>query len=139
LFTALVLFIWFTRPDPLPAKPATAVFNIIPVPTITPLVPLASITPVAPPTSLPPTGSGDTISLGAYVQITGTGGDGLRVRAAPGLDGAVRFIAIESEVFQITDGPQEADGYIWWYLSAPYEDTVQGWAVSNYLAVIQNP
>jgi hypothetical protein len=56
-----------------------------------------------------------------------------------GLEGVVRFLAIESEVFQVTDGPREVDGYTWWYLTAPSDGTVQGWAVANYLAVIQNP
>lgn len=79
------------------------------------------------------------ISVGAYVQITGTGTDGLRLRESPGLDGKVKFIGIEAEVFLVQDGPREADGYTWWFLTAPYDDTVQGWAVSNYLSVIQNP
>ncbi len=77
--------------------------------------------------------------MGAYVQITGTGGDGLRVRAEAGLKGAVRFIALEAEVFQVTDGPQEADGYTWWYLVAPADESRQGWAASNYLTVVQSP
>jgi hypothetical protein len=77
--------------------------------------------------------------VGAYVQITGTGGDGLRLRADPGLEGEVRFLALESEIFQVTDGPRQEGDYTWWFLVAPYDDKVKGWAVANYLTIVQNP
>lgn len=75
------------------------------------------------------------------MQISGTGGDGLRLRTGAGLDNEVGFLGLEAEVFQIIDGPQEADGYTWWLLEAPYDEGQQrrGWAVANYLASIQNP
>jgi hypothetical protein len=79
------------------------------------------------------------VDIGAFVEITGTGGDGLRLRAEPGLDSDVRMLGGEAEVFQIRDGPREADGYTWWYLVALIDETRNGWAVSNYLAVVQNP
>jgi hypothetical protein len=79
------------------------------------------------------------IGVGAYVQINGTGGDGLRLRSDPSLEGEVRFLALEAEVFQVQDGPQECSGYIWWFLVAPYDEKVRGWAVSNFLTVVQNP
>jgi hypothetical protein len=77
--------------------------------------------------------------LGAFVQVTGTGGDGLRMRSKPGLDGEILFLGLEDEVFRVDGGPQEADGFIWWLLVAPYDETIQGWAVSNYLEIVQNP
>jgi hypothetical protein len=77
--------------------------------------------------------------VGAYVQITGTGGDGLRLRADPGLDGEVRFLALESEMFQVMDGPRQEGDYSWWFLVAPYDEKVKGWAVANYLTIVQNP
>lgn len=77
--------------------------------------------------------------MGAFVQVSGTGGDGLRLRAEPSLDGEVRFLGLESEVFRVEDGPEEVDGYTWWYMVAPYDDSVNGWGVSNFLAVVQNP
>lgn len=73
------------------------------------------------------------------MQIVGTGGDGLRLRTEPGLDSQVRLLGAEAEVFQIREGPQDVAGYTWWYLVAPYDESRQGWAVSNYLALIQNP
>jgi hypothetical protein len=49
------------------------------------------------------------------------------------------FIALEAEVFQIEDGPSQADGYTWWYLVAPFDASHHGWAVSNYMNVVQKP
>jgi len=63
----------------------------------------------------------------------------LRMRSRPGLEGEIRFLGYEAEVFHVTDGPQSADGYTWWYLVAPYDESIQGWAVANFLAVVQNP
>ena len=79
------------------------------------------------------------IAVGAYVQISGTGGDGLRLRTDPGLDSEVRILGAESEVFQVEDGPKDVDGFTWWYLVGPYDASRRGWAVSNYLSVVQNP
>jgi hypothetical protein len=62
------------------------------------------------------------------------------LRVEPGLDSQVRLLGLETEVFQVTDGPQEVDGFTWWYLVAPFDETRNGWAVSNYLAATtQNP
>jgi hypothetical protein len=79
------------------------------------------------------------IALGAHVQILGTGGDGLRLRMEPGLGGQVRLLGSEAEVFRVDDGPVELDGYTWWYLVGPFNERRHGWAVSNFLAVVQNP
>jgi hypothetical protein len=77
---------------------------------------------------------------GTLVEINGTGGDGLRLREKPGLNENVRFVALESEVFLIKDGPQEAGDYTWWLLEAPYDSKIQGWGVANYLTpVTQDP
>ncbi len=140
LMCATVSLVWLTRPDAKVVGPATAVMQVITAPTSTPVAatPTATI-PVETDAALPPAPLPGTFGVGAYVQISGTGGDGLRLRSAPGLDAPVRFLALESEVFRVQDGPREADGYTWWYLVAPYEESIQGWAVSNYLAVVQQP
>jgi hypothetical protein len=140
LMCATLSLVWVTRPDEAATGPSTAVLSIIQAPTSTPVLdtpmpPAAQAsTEVVPPPPLP-----GTFGVGAYVQISGTQGDGLRLRSAPGLQGQVEFLALESEVFQIRDGPRDADGYTWWFVIAPYDETVQGWAVSNYLTVVQNP
>jgi hypothetical protein len=126
------------RTPPAPKGPATAVINVIPAPTATPIMPTpaATNTPTSVPPPPPPMAN---LAVGAYVQIYGTEGDGLRVRAEPGLQGQFLFLALEAEVFVIKDGPREADGYIWWYLVSPSDAKNSGWAVANYLAVVQNP
>ena len=140
LLCGSLLFLGATRPGYDAAAPATAIVNVIPLPTATstaaPPTPSPEIAPTSP---VPPgPGSGD-ISIGAFVQVAGTGGDGVRLRQEPGLNGEVRFLGLESEVFLVNNGPQQADGYTWWFLVAPYDEGVQGWAVSNYLVLVQNP
>ncbi len=109
------------------------------------LIPAPTSTPIAPPTAtLDPlagtvTPSAGVVAVGAYVQITGTDGVGLRLRAAPGLGGAQLFLGADAEVFQVKDGPKDADGYSWWYLVAPYDETRAGWAAANFLSVVPQP
>jgi hypothetical protein len=107
---------------------------MIPAPTHTPNVTPIPVDPRATPTLAP-----DTIGITAYVQIGGTDGEGIRVRAAPGLSSDTVFFAGESEVFVVRDGPQTADDYTWWYLVTPYDNTRAGWAASKFLVVIPPP
>ncbi|OGO26796.1 MAG: hypothetical protein A2W33_02445 [Chloroflexi bacterium RBG_16_52_11] len=132
--------LWITRPATTAFAPATAVLNIIPVPTSTPVIntPIPTIAP-QPTGDVPPAPGPGLIITGDSVQISGTGGDGLRLRSEPGLNGVVNFLAYEGEIFKVSEGPKESDGYTWWYLVAPYDESVQGWAVSNYLLIVQNP
>lgn len=140
LLAVLVAFLFSTRNERLADASSTAVLYVIAAPSATPPLPIASATPSPAPTSaVPGSSTGGILAVGAYVQITGTGGDGLRLRADPGLEGTVRFLAIDGEVFQVQDGPREVDGYSWWSLQAPYDPNVQGWAVADYLVVVQNP
>ena len=140
LLCGSILFLGVTRPGGDTAPPATAIMHVIPLPSPTPTAPTSTPSPDVTPTSpiSPGVGSGD-ISIGAFVQVAGTGGDGVRLRLEPGLNGEVRFLGLESEVFHVKDGPQQADGYTWWFLVAPYDESVQGWAVANFLLLVQNP
>jgi hypothetical protein len=106
----------------IPAPTATS--GALPTPTLDPFAP----TPM-------PTG----IAIGSYVQITGTNGEGLRMRSQPGLSGNPEFLGFDSEVFIVEDGPREIDGYVWWYLVAPYDDARAGWAAANFLTFIPAP
>lgn len=113
---------------------APADVTVIPAPTGTSGAPSTpTIDPFASPTS--PAG----IAIGNYVQITGTEGQGLRIRAEPGLGGEFQFLAYDAEVFIIQDGPREVDGYVWWYLTAPYDETRVGWAAADFLTYIPAP
>ena len=132
------LSIGWTTPDPVRDYGfAPADLTVIPAPTSTPLT-----TPSATPDPLiygTPTLTPDEIGIGGYVQITGTDGEGLRLRSDPGLSGTPAFLGYDEEVFEVRDGPQALDGYVWWYLVAPYDETRAGWAASDFLGAIPSP
>ncbi len=105
--------------------------------------PTPSSTPYPSPTPYPsvtpsPTFPGsEGFAIGVYVQVAGTDGARLRFREAPGLDAPIRFLAMENEVFRIEEGPVWKDGYVWWYLVAPYSAQRSGWAVQRYLRPLE--
>ena len=138
LILVTFLSIGWTTPEPVRDYGfAPADLTVIPAPTSTPMT-----TPTATPDPLiygTPTLAPDEIGLGGYVQITGTDGEGLRLRSNPGLDGTPVFLGYDEEVFEVRDGPQALDGYVWWYLVAPYDETRAGWAASDFLGAIPSP
>ncbi|MCS7010276.1 MAG: hypothetical protein N2049_07605 [Anaerolineales bacterium] len=117
--------------------PAAAALTVLPAPTGTTRPPPPTLTPIW----LTPTPSlailGD-FRPGVYVQVN-TQGSALRIRAEPSLNAPPLFLAFDEEVFLITDGPRQADGYWWWYLTASYDASRAGWAVQDYLTVISSP
>jgi hypothetical protein len=133
LITAISIGITSAR-QPSDVGFAPADVTIIPAPTSTSgAPPTPTIDPFAPTPA--PTG----IALGNYVQITGTNGEGLRIRSEPGLNGNPEFLGFDSEVFIIQDGPRSVDGYVWWYLVAPYDQSRAGWAAADFLTYIPPP
>lgn len=115
----------------------TSALTIIPAPTSTvrPLPPtLTPIPPTPAPSSTPAPGQ---IAIGVYVQPS-TGGQGLRIRTQPGLSSNY-FSAFDSEVFLVIEGPEQADGYTWWHLTATYDASRAGWAAQDFLTVIPTP
>lgn len=108
---------------------STATEMVIPSPTALPTETLPSV-PVEDPNS-------GQIEVGLIVEVYGTEGDGLRLRADPGTAGAIQLLADESEVFAVQDGPEEADGQTWFYLVSPSDASRAGWAVSSYLRPAQ--
>ncbi len=120
--------------------PATAIVKIISAPTQTMPGIVFTPTPTLAPTAVQstPTPSGD-IAAGMYVQVSGTGGDGLRLHNEANVASKVNYVAIDAEVFIVTAGPVEADGYIWWELQDPVTKSAIGWGVANYLSVVKNP
>jgi hypothetical protein len=141
---ALLLAVWGLTLRSLSAATAprvepTVIINVIPAPTSTQpsLATLAPTpTPKVEPGSLSTPSANEQIKIGDYVQIAGTGGDGLRIRSGPGTQNPPLFLGMEAEVFQVVDGPKTADNFIWWNLAAPYDENRKGWAASNYLTVI---
>ncbi len=108
------------------------------------MIPAPTHTAITPPTptldpNVTPTLAANTIGIGGYVQITGTEGEGLRLRSAPGLAGEQVDLGFDEEVYQVREGPQVVDGYTWWYLVAPYDETRAGWAAADFLAVVPSP
>jgi hypothetical protein len=142
LLCACLVYILVRRPAAAVPNlpPASAVLTIIPAPTSTPNNLLPLLTSI-PPTVMPsPTAAPGQIAIGVYVQPT-TGGDGLRIHTAPSLSAGLAFPkpAFDSEVFLVTNGPEQADGYTWWYLTASYDTSRAGWAVQDFLTVIPSP
>jgi hypothetical protein len=137
MFTILFGALLLTRSAESQSAPATAVINVIVASTAT-MSAQASPT-VLPTNTIPAANNPGVISIDSHVQIQGTGGNGLRLRAEPGLDANILVLGSEAEVFRVMDGPIENDGYTWWYLVGPFDDTRLGWAVENYLAIVQNP
>lgn len=122
--------------DPVPATGATPVVTKIPAFTSTVIVNSAAQTATPTPTSIFFLPEG-VIDVGAYVQVIGTGGAGLRMRAEPGLGSTIKFSALDSEVFLVIDGPIVSDGYTWWHLEAPYDQARNGWSAGDFLTPIQ--
>ena len=73
-------------------------------------------------------------STGMLVQISGTGGDGLRIRAYAGLNEPPMFLGLEGENFKIVEGPEIINNSIWWKIQSFENESKVGWAVQNYLS-----
>jgi len=140
LYIVFIIFVNNLRPsNPSEYTFSTAVITLIPAPSLTPIIVIPTKDqPTSTATSQVPVPTGG-IAIGIYVKISGTNGDGLNLRTAPGTASPIRFLGMDDEVFQVKDGPKQVDNLIWWFLQAPYDTTRNGWAAANYLTVIQNP
>lgn len=137
MFAALV---WVLTTLPSTSVLPTAEFTIVPGPTSTVYLPTPTTTRVPTITSnMPPSPMPGTIGIGSSVQISGTEGSGLNIRENPGVSTTVLFIALESEVFEVIDGPVIEDDLTWWLLVTPLDASRSGWAASNYLTLVSNP
>jgi len=115
--------------------PADPALTVLPAPSPTAPVPMQPTPAVLAGPTVPPEPTLPPLPLtrGALVAVAGTGGDGLRIREQPGLNAPVKFLGLESEVFQLLDGPVEQDGFSWWLLENPYDAAKFGWAVGSFL------
>jgi hypothetical protein len=130
-----VLVIYFIHPDSSPVQTAyQPLFTVVTANTLTPILTM----PVVITATKTPVPAGQ-IGIGVYVRISGTKGEGLRLRKNPGINFPMLFLGTESEVFQITEGPKQADNFYWWHLQAPYDKNRSGWAVQDYLVPIKSP
>lgn len=120
--------------DP-PSAAALAQMTVIPAPTITPTVPVVDEGETIDVRYVSPEG----FSIGAYVKIQNTQGAGLKIRPNPGTDGNVKFIADEGELFIITEGPDDRNGYTWWKLEGFENPERAGWGASAFFELVAPP
>ena len=78
----------------------------------------------------------EVFSVGIKVEISGTGGDGLRMRESPYMDSEVLYLAHEGEDCIIVEGPQIEENLIWWKIQSLEEETKSGWSVQTYMTTI---
>ncbi len=133
IIIGVVIILWGR--EPVSIEHVTPQVTKIEAPTLTPKIPPTSTATTQTPTESTSVSDG-FIEIGVYVQVSGTEGAGLRMRAGPGLDRAINFTALDSEVFLVIDGPVEADGYNWWLLEAPYDQARNGWSAGAFLIPI---
>ncbi len=72
-------------------------------------------------------------SVGMYIHIYKTEGDGLRIRSFAGFDGIPMYLGLEGEEFEIVEGPKINDSKIWWKIVSISNPQKIGWAVQDYL------
>jgi hypothetical protein len=140
LFALLVILAIFSAPANPTGELPTAILTIIPGPTSTLFVPTPTSTRVPSVTAdMPPSPMPGMIGVGAFVQIVGTEGSGLNLRAGAGLSNDINFVAYDAEVFEVRDGPVVTDDITWWFVVTPVDEARSGWAAANYLSVVPNP
>ena len=103
----------------------------------TALTPTATSTrpPTATPTKLPPGATAPPFPAGKFkngdsVAVTGTGGECLNMRSAPGIEAPVVACLPDDTVLSIIGGPESGGGLTWWRVQTPRGD---GWAAEQYL------
>ena len=136
LILFLMLLINWNRPYQEQSMWVTAALTVIPAPsaTVTVFTTFEEFPIGSPASDLLPL---DDLRIGTFVKVSGTEGAGLRLRSEPGLESEPLYLGLEDEIFKIEDGPIEMDGYHWWYLTAPFDSSRNGWAVSIYLQADQ--
>jgi hypothetical protein len=136
LFIGLGVFVHLIFPPGVVVRAPTPEMNVIPAPSATSNAESTGMTKTPSPGNFVEING---ITVGVYVQVTGTGGTGLRLRSDPGSSAHTEAVATDNEVFLVVSGPQELDGHIWWKLEAPYESSRNGWAAADFLSPIITP
>lgn len=142
LFILLVVLGFMWRGSATYRPKVTPVLTILAPPIISPIPATQTAISFEPDPTITPEQPGlpqDSFQHGQLVTVFGTGGDGLRLRNQPNLDGIISFLALENEVLRVNDGPVHSDGYVWWYLVNPYDNNKAGWGVANYLRSLDSP
>ncbi len=90
------------------------------------------------PTQIPLDKFSGIYAIGMKVVVQGTGEDGLRLRSLAGREYETIYIAREGEVFIISDGPKVTSGYIWWQIRSVNSNDLSGWAVQDFLVLLND-
>lgn len=114
---------------PTGVEPTAAATGAV-APTDTAVLPIDTPEATAEPTGAATPGE---IGPGARVAVTGTQGSGLNLRTEPGTGAEVVINAPEGAVLTVVEGPQEADGYVWWKLRT--DEGEEGWGAADWLAL----
>jgi hypothetical protein len=111
---------------------------IIWTPTVAPTI---AITPTSAPTEVaePTPTISPGVAIGRYVEVVGTGGYGLSLRAGPGENYTRMDVALEGEIFVVVDGPTAAGDSEWWKIQDRENVEREWWAVGNFLEPIEHP
>ena len=127
---------FFFQPEPadIGVIPTASIY-VIDGPTATAIPPTPTRMPAA--TETPEVVTGTDIGINSLVQITGTDGEGLNLRTLPNTTSNIQFLGFDLEIFKVVDGPIFAEGYWWWYLETPVEHDRSGWAVEDFLEIIE--
>lgn len=121
-----------------PTPEATSAFVVPPTATLSLDLPTAIpsqpsptlVLPTESPTEPPPPA---VVAPGVTVVVKGTGGTGLSLRAKPTTQSKRVAVIKDGTELTVLDGPEKANGYVWWKLRAP--DGKEGWGVTKYLAL----
>jgi len=109
------------KPLPTPTATPTPLLTFTPLPT-----PTFTATPVPTATATPQ----PQIVPGGQVKVSGTAGQKLRLRAAPGLTQGTLELLEEGVQLKVLEGPQAADGYKWWKVQPDVGQV--GWVAGDW-------
>jgi hypothetical protein len=45
-------------------------------------------------------------------------------------------LAQDGDIFVVTEGPRDADGYTWWHVTDPDDSSRDGWMVQDFIEVV---
>ncbi|MBK9710003.1 MAG: Dyp-type peroxidase [Kouleothrix sp.] len=74
------------------------------------------------------------LRVGGRAEVSGTGGDPLRMRDQPGLGGKIQALLPPGTQMTLLEGPRPADGHNWW--RARTTDGRAGWVAGTFLRAI---
>jgi hypothetical protein len=127
--------VMLTRPQPTQRPTEVSTLAAVPItPTQQILTTLPTFTPTQQVVSTPsgaPTVAAAGLAVGSQIQVTGTGGTGLNMRAGAGTNQARVKTLSENTKLEIIGGPKEANGFTWWQVRD--EAGTTGWVVDRYL------